>query len=117
MIRALVLLTAAAVVSLVLTGTAAARTYYAKVGPGMTITVKNASGVKVSRIPRGTHTIRVRDTSVFHNFHLIGPPDVNRRTTVPFTGLRIWTIRFVPGVYRYRCDPHRIDMHGRFTVV
>ena len=117
MTRALVLLALIALVSLVLTGTAAARTYYAKVGPGMTITVKNASGVKVSRIPRGTHTIRVRDTSVFHNFHLIGPPDVNRRTTVPFTGLRIWTIRFVPGVYRYRCDPHRLHMRGSFTVV
>jgi len=115
MTRPLALLAATAFVSLVLTGTAAARTYYAKVGPGMTITVKNASGVKVSRIPRGTHTIRVRDTSVFHNFHLLGP-NVNRRTTVAFTGLKIWTIRFVPGVYRYRCDPHRVDMHGRFTV-
>jgi plastocyanin len=117
MTRALVLLALTVLVSLVLTGTAAARIYYAKVGPGMTITVKNASGVKVSQIPRGTHTIRVRDTSVFHNFHLIGPPDVNRRTTVPFTGLRIWTVRFVPGVYRYRCDPHRLHMRGRFTVV
>jgi plastocyanin len=117
MTRALFLLAATVFVSLVVAGTAGARTYYAKVGPGMTITVKNAYGVKVSRIPRGTHTIRVRDTSVFHNFHLIGPPDVNRRTTVAFTGLKIWTIRFVPGVYRYRCDPHRLEMHGRFTVV
>jgi plastocyanin len=117
MIRALVPLAATAFVSLVLTGTAAAKTYYAKVGPAMTITVKNARGVKVSQIPRGTHTVRVRDTSVFHNFHLLGPRDLNRRTTVAFTGLKIWTIRFVPGVYRYRCDPHRLDMHGRFTVV
>ncbi len=116
MTRVLLLVAATVFVSLVVTGTAGARTYYAKVGPGMTITVKNAGGVKVSRIPRGTHTIRVRDTSVFHNFHLLGTY-VNRRTTVVFTGLKIWTIRFTPGAYRYRCDPHRLDMRGRFTVV
>ena len=116
MTRALALLAATVFVSLVATGTAGARTYYGKVGPGMTITLKNVRGVKVSRIPHGTHTIRVRDTSVLHNFHLLGPY-VNRRTTVAFTGLKIWTIRFIPGAYRYRCDPHRLDMHGRFTVV
>ncbi len=114
--RALVLLAATVFVSLVATGMAGARTFYGKVGPGMTITLKNARGVKVSRVPRGTHTIRVRDTSVFHNFHLLGPY-VNRRTTVAFTGPKIWTIRFIPGAYRYRCDPHRLVMHGRFTVV
>jgi plastocyanin len=116
MTRALVLLAATVVLSLVVTGAAGARTYYGKVGPGMTITLKNARGVKVSRIPRGTHTIRLRDTSVLHNFHLLGPY-VNRRTTVAFTGLKIWTIRFTAGAYRYRCDPHRLAMHGRFTVV
>ena len=111
----LVLLAATACVSLVLTGTAAARTYYAKVGPGMTITVKNARGVKVSQIPRGTHKVRVRDRSIHHNFHLLGP-GVNRKTTLTFVGLKIWTIRFVSGTYRYRCDPHRLHMRGRFTV-
>jgi plastocyanin len=115
MTRAFVLLAAAACASLVLGGTAAAKTYYAKVGPGMTITVKNARGVKVSQIPRGRHTIRVRDRSMQHNFHLLGP-EVNRKTTLAFVGLKIWTIRFVPGAYRYRCDPHRLHMRGRFTV-
>ena len=115
MIRALLLLAATACVSLVLTGTAAARTYYAKIGPGVTITFKNASGVKVSQIPRGTHTIRVRDNSGHHNFHLLGP-GVDKKTTLAFVGLKIWTIRFAPGTYRYRCDPHRLHMRGRFTV-
>ena len=87
----------------------------AKVGPGMTITVKNARGVKVSQIPRGTHKVRVRDRSIHHNFHLLGS-GVNRKTTLTFVGLKIWTIRFVSGTYRYRCDPHRLHMRGRFTV-
>ena len=115
MTRALFLLATTTCVALVLTATAGARTYYAKVGPGTTITVKNARGVKVSQIPRGTHTIRVRDSSVHHNFHLLGP-GVNRKTSLTFTGLKIWTIKFAPGAYRYRCDPHRLDMRGRFTV-
>ncbi len=81
----------------------------------MTITVKNARGVKVSQIPRGTHTIRARDTSVHHNFHLLGP-GVDKKTSLAFTGLKIWAITFAPGAYRYRCDPHRRDMQGGFTV-
>jgi hypothetical protein len=116
MTRALFLLAATISVSLVLTGTAAARTYYAKVGPGMTITLKNARGVKVSQILRGMHTIRVRDKSVLHNFHLLGP-DVNRKTRLAFAGLKIWTIKFARGAYRYRCDAHRRAMHGRFAAV
>jgi len=115
MTRALVLLAGTACVSLVLTGTAAARTYYAKVGPGTTITLKNAAGVKVSQIPRGKHTVRVRDTSVFHNFHLLGP-GVNKTTSLAFTGLKVWTFTFVRGAYRYRCDPHRLAMHEGFSV-
>jgi plastocyanin len=115
MTRALFMFAATALISLVVAGTASARTYYAKVGPGMTITVKKASGVKVSQIPRGRHTIRVRDRSVLHNFHLLGP-DVNRKTRLAFTGLKIWTIRFARGAYRYRCDPHRRHMRGGFTV-
>ncbi|MGI8605717.1 MAG: cupredoxin domain-containing protein [Gaiellaceae bacterium] len=115
MTRALVLLAASACVSLVLTGAAAAKTYYAKVGPGMTITLKNARGVKVSQILRGTHTVRVRDRSVLHNFHLLGP-NVNRKTRLELTGLKFWTIKFAPGAYRYRCDPHRRHMRGGFTV-
>ena len=115
MTRALFLLAATVCVSLVFSGTAAARTYYAKVGPGMTITLKNGRGVKVSQIPRGAHTVRVRDNSVRHNFHLLGPY-VNRKTRLAFTGLRIWTITFARGAYRYRCDAHRLHMRGSFAV-
>lgn len=113
--RALFLLAAIVCSSLLFTGTAAARTFYAKVGPGMAITLKNARGIKVSQIPRGTHTIRVRDNSVLHNFHLLGP-GVNRKTRLVFTGLKIWTIAFARGAYRYRCDAHPRQMRGRFSV-
>ena len=85
------------------------------VGPGFTITLKTAQGRLVTKLKPGTYTIRVRDLSPIHNFHLLGP-GVNKLTSVQNTGSVTWTVRFSHGVYRYRCDPHRTIMHGSFTV-
>lgn len=96
----------AAVRSTVLRGT---------VGPGFTITLKTAQGRLVTKLKPGTYSIRVRDLSPIHNFHLFGP-GVNKLTSVQNTGSVTWTVRLKPGVYRYRCDPHRTIMHGSFSV-
>ena len=86
------------------------------VGPGFTITLKRADGTIVRRVQHGRHTFVIRDRSSIHNFHLFGP-SVDRRTGVAFTGRRRWSVRLRTGTYRYRCDPHRTTMRGRFTVV
>jgi hypothetical protein len=85
------------------------------VGPGFTITLKTAQGKVVRKLRAGRYTIRIRDLSPIHDFHLLGP-GVNKKTSVQSTGSVAWTVRLRPGRYRYRCDPHRTIMHGSFTV-
>jgi plastocyanin len=87
----------------------------ATVGPGFTITLKRGTR-KVTRLKAGVYTITVRDRSRIHNFRLFGP-GVNKATTVRFLGTRTWKLRLRPGLYRFRCDPHRSAMKGSFRVV
>ena len=87
----------------------------ATVGPGFTITLKTAHGKPVKKLKPGAYTIRIRDLSPIHNFHLFGP-GVKKLTSVQNTGSATWTVRFKRGLYRYQCDPHRTLMHGSVTV-
>lgn len=85
------------------------------VGPGFTITLRTPSGKVVKKLRAGRYTIRIRDLSPIHNFHLFGP-GVNKKTSVQNIGSVTWTVRLRHGRYRYRCDPHRTIMHGSLTV-
>lgn len=91
------------------------QTLTATVGPTATISLRTANGRRVSRLARGRYRIVVRDRSVMHNFHLIGP-GVNRKTTVRFRGTQTWTLTLRRGNYRYICDPHARQMRGSFRV-
>jgi plastocyanin len=104
-----------AAVPLLAPGSASAAKFFGTVGPGMTITLERGNGTTVRRIQAGTHTFVIRDRSVSHNFHLLGP-GIDRKTSVAFTGRRRWRITLSVGTYRYRCDPHSAMMRGRFTV-
>lgn len=86
------------------------------VGPGFSITLRNAEGNIVTRLDPGTYDIVIDDRSNEHNFHLTGPGGVDRRTPIEGMGEENWTVTFVEGVYRYVCDPHRGIMKGSFTV-
>jgi plastocyanin len=112
---AIVVPLALATVALLAPGRATAAKFFGTVGPGMTITLERANGTKVRRIQAGTHTFVIRDRSVNHNFHLLGP-GIDRKTSVAFTGRQRWRITLGVGTHRYRCDPHRAMMRGRFTV-
>jgi hypothetical protein len=111
-------LPAAAAVALTLPAAAHGKTYYGKVGPSQTITLRNAAGTIVRRVPRGLHTFVIRDRSARHNFHLLGG-GLHRRTGVVFTGRRIWTgVRIRAGVtYTYFCEPHPENMTRTFRGV
>jgi plastocyanin len=87
----------------------------ATVGPGFTISLRTATGRRVSRLRRGRYRITVRDRSASHNFHLRGP-GVNKRTSVGFRGNRTWTVTLRRGLYRFVCDPHARRMRGSFRV-
>lgn len=107
----------AVLASLALAGGAEARTYYATVGPSATISVRNAAGTLVRRVPRGLHTFVVRDRSRYHNFRLRGG-GLNRATTVSAVRTVRWSVRIRPGVvYVYLCNPHADEMRGSFRGV
>jgi plastocyanin len=82
------------------------------------ISLKDANGAAVTHLAPGTYTIRVRDLSEHHNFHLQGAPytKVNKRTQLEPTGEETWTVTLVDGEYWFVCDPHRSTMRGEFTV-
>jgi plastocyanin len=79
------------------------------VGPGFDINVSR------HQAPPGRYTFIVRDRSAMHNWHIRGP-GVDRKTRVPFTGRREWTIRLREGTYRIVCDPHSSMMRTRIVV-
>jgi plastocyanin len=97
------------------TRTAKAVVLTGEVGPGYSIEVKRA-GKDLKTIRAGTYKIKVEDKGSIHDFHLVGP-GVNRTTSVPFVGDKIWTITLKPGKYTYKCDPHALTgMKGTFRV-
>ena len=96
-------------------GTASPTSLTGTVGPGFTITLKDAHGRVVKRLKPGVYTLKVRDVSPIHDFHHRGP-GVNKTTTVAATGTTIWTMHLKAGHYTYVCDPHHTIMHGSFVV-
>jgi len=111
------LLTAAVCVFASLASPAAAQAedLFATVGPGFTISLRNAQGQTVTQLDPGPYRIVVRDLSDFHNFHLSGP-GVDLATDVGTVETVTWEVTFVEGRYTFLCDPHATQMRGAFTV-
>lgn len=87
---------------------------FGSVGPGFSITLRDAQGNAVTRVEPGTYDIEVRDLADLHTFHLRGP-GVDERTQVEFTGTVNWTVTFQNGEYTFLCDVHPLDMRGTFV--
>jgi hypothetical protein len=85
------------------------------VGPGFTITLRDATGARVQHLDPGAYTITVNDLADIHNFHLSGP-GVNQLTEVEAQGTVTWNVTLRDGIHTYRCDPHASSMRGRFAV-
>jgi plastocyanin len=88
---------------------------FGEVGPGFTISFKDAQGNRVTHLDPGAYEIQVKDLGEEHNFHLQGP-GVDFSTDVATTGEATWQVTFVDGTYMYFCDPHSNIMRGTFTV-
>jgi plastocyanin len=87
----------------------------ASVGPGFTISLKDANGTAVKHLDPGTYSIHVVDQGVEHNFHISGT-NVDEATSVEDTGEVTWTVTFVDAVYHFQCDAHATQMKGDFAV-
>jgi plastocyanin len=85
------------------------------VGPGFTITLKDAQGADVTKLPAGAVEIAVADRSEEHNFHLSGP-GVDVTTGVEAMGDTIFRVTLGDGRYRFVCDVHPSSMAGLFDV-
>ncbi|MBA2357555.1 MAG: hypothetical protein H0V84_03900 [Actinobacteria bacterium] len=91
------------------------------VGPGFTISIKNAQGKAVKNLKVGTYTIAVTDKSKIHNWVLEGPglgKKGKEITSTPFVGKKSATVTVKKGVYTFVCTPHRTvpTMKGTFKV-
>jgi hypothetical protein len=83
-------------------------------GDAYVITLTDSTGAPVSSLKAGTYTVKVKDASKIHNFHLTGA-GVDQKTTVPDITEVTWTVALQAGTYTFRCDPHP-KMTGSFTV-
>jgi plastocyanin len=79
------------------------------VGPGFTISMNK------NTVEAGTYVITIHDLASIHDFHLTGA-GVDKRTSVPGTGTRKWTVKLKRGTYHFVCDPHHTIMHGVLKV-
>ena len=98
------------------TAQAAPQKLVGTVGPGFTISLKTATGKRVTGLTRGTYTLTVKDRSDEHNFFVSGPGVKKSVTGVDFVGTKTVTLRLTSGKYAFVCTPHSDDMRGAISV-
>jgi len=89
------------------------------VGPGFTITLKDASGHKVKKLKAGVYLFKVADKASIHSFVLereSGGTFEKTITSVGFTGTKTAVITLKTGKWKFYCKPHESSMNGTFTV-
>jgi hypothetical protein len=88
------------------------------VGPGFTISLKDSTGKKVTKLKRGKYTFVVTDRASIHNFILEktrGGKFEKQITTVAGKGTKTVTVTLTKGRWEVYCGPHP-SMQQRFTV-
>ena len=86
------------------------------IGPGFTISLKNAQGKKVATLKHGKYTFVVGDKSSIHNFTLNGPGTKNKTITgTSFVGTKTVTLTLKKGMYTFYCTVHP-TITGTFKV-
>ena len=89
------------------------------VGPGFTISLKDATGKRVTKVKAGKYIFVVTDKSSIHNFVLEkerGGKFEKRITTVAGRGTKTVTVTLTKGKWEVYCAPHSSSMKQDFTV-
>ena len=114
-----VLVAAAALVSVGIAATATAVSLpklHGVIGPGYSISLKNAQGKRVTTLKHGKYTLVVQDKANIHNFTLNGPGLKNKMITgTTFVGTKSVTVTLKAGKYKYYCTVHPF-VTGSFRV-
>jgi len=86
------------------------------IGPGYSISLKNAHGKRVTTLKHGKYTLVVQDKANIHNFTLNGPGIKNKMITgTTFVGTKTVTVTLKAGKYKYYCTVHPF-VTGSFSV-
>ena len=113
------LVAAAALVSVGVAATATAVSLpklHGVIGPGYSISLKDAHGRRVKTLKHGKYTLVVQDKANIHNFTLNGPGIKNKTITgTTFVGTKTVTVTLKAGKYRYYCTVHPF-VTGSFRV-
>ena len=113
------LVAAAALVSVGVAATATAVSLpklHGVIGPGYSISLKDAYGRRVKTLKHGKYTLVVQDKANIHNFTLNGPGIKNKTITgTTFVGTKTVTVTLKAGKYRYYCTVHPF-VTGSFRV-
>jgi plastocyanin len=95
---------------------AANGTLAGSVGPGFSISLRDAGGSVVTNLAPGTYDLSVDDKATEHNFHLTGP-GVDVSTEIETLEQKTFSVTLQDGAtYTFVCDPHSGRMRGSFTV-
>ena len=120
MIRRFLLVAAVAGSALVVTsqiGAMSAPKLTGTVGPGFTISLKDSTGKKVTKLKAGKYTFAITDKSSIHNFELKKGKFKKVFTSVGFQGkAKNVTLTLGKGKWTFYCRPHEDSMVGTFTV-
>ncbi|MBA2462243.1 MAG: hypothetical protein H0V45_10850 [Actinobacteria bacterium] len=95
--------------------TPTAKKLVATVGPGNTITLRNATGGLVRGLKAGAYAITVRDRTRQHNFHLTGA-GVNRKTGIAQVATATWKVTLKAGTLRFFSDAAATKLRGSVKV-
>jgi plastocyanin len=86
------------------------------IGPGYTISLKDAHGKAVKMLRHGKYTLVVQDKAGIHNFTLNGPGIKNKTISgTSFVGTKTVTVTLKTGKYRFYCTVHPF-VTGTFKV-
>jgi plastocyanin len=86
------------------------------IGPGFTISLKDAHRKKVATLKPGKYTFVVRDEADIHNFTLNGPGTKNKTIMgTSFVGTKTVTLTLKHGTYTFYCTVHP-TITGKFKV-
>ncbi len=89
------------------------------VGPGFSISLKDAKGHAVKTLRAGTYTFAISDKASIHDFTLEqekGGKFEKHLTSVPFTGSKTVTVTLKKGKYKYYCSAHEATIFAFFAV-